>query len=331
MTAGALSKGRDAGRLRSLNPARDLAQVVALVEEAFAGEINPEGRKALKELKLVSRLGPLLWVLDRIDPEFHRYMQGFVWVEEGRVVGNVTVSCLDPYARRWQISNVAVEPAYRRRGIARRLMEAALDLARREGGEWALLRVRTDNAPALHLYQSLGFRQMATVAELQLPQVGEVTPLSLPHFALRPRSYGEWRKEYELATEAIPRELQWFYPLREERFFVPPDERLTRWLGDLLLGRRTYRLAVEKEGRFIATLTVKADPRREHTLDLMVHPSYRGRLERMLVSQALNILKGHPPGRVFISHPTAHREAIEALKEYGFSELRVLALMRLKL
>lgn len=75
---------------------------------------------------------------------------------EGRVVG---------YLCRWrmdgeiQILNIAVASTARCRGIARGLMESVLAEARRPG-ESVTLEVAHDNAPALSLYESLGFSRI---------------------------------------------------------------------------------------------------------------------------------------------------------------------------
>ena len=59
------------------------------------------------------------------------------------------------------ISNVAVLPEFRRRGLARRLLENVLERADAEGASDATLEVRRSNRPALTLYESLGFRTTA--------------------------------------------------------------------------------------------------------------------------------------------------------------------------
>ena len=59
------------------------------------------------------------------------------------------------------IQNVAVLPEFRRRGLARRLLEAVLDRAAGEGAVEATLEVRRSNQPALALYEGLGFRTAA--------------------------------------------------------------------------------------------------------------------------------------------------------------------------
>ena len=56
------------------------------------------------------------------------------------------------------LCNLAVEKAHRRRGLGRKLMNAAIDRCRAEGCAFLSLEVRVSNAPAIRLYESLGFR-----------------------------------------------------------------------------------------------------------------------------------------------------------------------------
>ncbi len=63
------------------------------------------------------------------------------------------------FIRRGHIISLAVLPEYRRRGIATRLMEAALRSLRDEyGAREVYLEVRVSNTPAINLYKKLGFR-----------------------------------------------------------------------------------------------------------------------------------------------------------------------------
>ena len=51
-------------------------------------------------------------------PGSTRYLTGFVWVEDGQVVGNVTLTQTPYVSNSWIISNVAIAQPYRGRGIA---------------------------------------------------------------------------------------------------------------------------------------------------------------------------------------------------------------------
>ena len=60
------------------------------------------------------------------------------------------------YAEVWHLMNVAVAPEARRQGIARALMDELL--GRLPAKAQITLEVRRSNAPALAMYESLGFR-----------------------------------------------------------------------------------------------------------------------------------------------------------------------------
>ena len=302
------------------------------MEGAFGGHLTRQGKEALRELKIMSHFGPFLWLLDRISPEFHETFRGFVWVEEGHIIGNINVGRLGPYSPRWLISNVAVRPDYQGQGIAHHLVQAAINLIKEHGGEWTILQVHTDNVSACKLYQHLGFEQITAVTELRLERVRPVALTSTEDCVLRRRSYSEWRKEYELALAATSREAQWLNPVRAHQFMVGLDQRLSRWLSNLIARRREHRLVVEESDRFVAALTVQTSRwRGGPSLELMVHPDHRGQLEETLITKALSILGSYPDRGVSVSHPAEHQEAIKALKLRGFVEKRTLAQMRLAL
>ncbi len=62
------------------------------------------------------------------------------------------------------VHDLAVLPAHRRRGVARALLAAVEEAARREGAAKVTLEVRPDNAPAQALYRACGFTFQARAA-----------------------------------------------------------------------------------------------------------------------------------------------------------------------
>ena len=158
---GVLVRGHETERehgLRPLDILRDLSGISQLVGSVFADDITREGAQIQRDLFLLALASPFLWALGRISAEIRDAFDGFVWVEDGRIVGNVTLTRDDPARRVWSITNVAVHPTYRRRGIARTLMAAALDAVRQRGGGPVMLEVRADNVAAYRLYDGIGFR-----------------------------------------------------------------------------------------------------------------------------------------------------------------------------
>jgi ribosomal protein S18 acetylase RimI-like enzyme len=138
---------------------RDLAAVADLIESCFAPTLDAAGRSAIQEMRLMSRMGPLVWALARVTRAIPP-VRGFVWYEAGRLVGNVSLTPAG-YGRGWVIANVAVYPAFRRHGIAREMMRAAMERVARRGA-FATLQVDADNRPARALYDRLGFREQRT-------------------------------------------------------------------------------------------------------------------------------------------------------------------------
>ncbi|MBA3534801.1 MAG: GNAT family N-acetyltransferase, partial [Ardenticatenales bacterium] len=124
---------RDAGteskpsELRPMDATRDFAEVARVIEIAFAEELSPGSHIIMRDLHFMSTISPLLSLLGRAIPSLRDYFSGYVWESDGRVVANTTVSRADNRGTQWIISNVAVLPAYRRQGIARAMMEAAIE------------------------------------------------------------------------------------------------------------------------------------------------------------------------------------------------------------
>lgn len=88
-----------------------------------------------------------------------RWQRAWVLREAGEVVGCVSLAGapLRTAAHRCQLG-MGLEEAWRGRGLGRALMAAALDFARAEPGlDFVDLQTFGSNAPAIALYESLGF------------------------------------------------------------------------------------------------------------------------------------------------------------------------------
>jgi GNAT superfamily N-acetyltransferase len=98
------------------------------------------------------------WLAARL--ESGEYLS-WVAVAENRIVAGLGLWLMDwpphligPGARRGNILNVYTQPDFRRRGIARALMETALDWCRVNGIRAVILHASDDGRP---LYESMGF------------------------------------------------------------------------------------------------------------------------------------------------------------------------------
>lgn len=326
---------QDGGRLRPLEPTRDLGAVAELIAHAFAGDMDERGRAALRELRWMSRLSPLVWWWSQVDPSFQDAFNGFVWEElspQGRgrqIVGNVNLNRSPGSRQRCIICNVVVREEYRNQGIGRRLTEAAIAEAEALGAEGVVLQVHQDNLPALHLYTDLGFREVAGETDLRLGAVKPAAFLDAPGYRLRAWQPADGQAAYQLAKRVTPQVLQWFRPVKAEDYWADWLSRLIQRLAGLVTGRRVYHLAALKEEQLVAVMTVTAAFRQgDHRLAMLVHPDHAGRVEAALVSRALHMLCAIPPRPVRITVDKEHAGALRVLRDHGFQEQRTLLTLR---
>jgi ribosomal-protein-alanine N-acetyltransferase len=126
----------DSFTIRSLGYS-DLPQVIAIERRAFTTPWS----LAMFVLELSKPSGVCLAAVDEHD----------------KLMGYLICARYDTV---WHLMNIAVDPALRRRGIARGLLEQMIERAGRDR-EYTL-EVRTSNAPAIALYEMFGFRSAGT-------------------------------------------------------------------------------------------------------------------------------------------------------------------------
>ncbi len=83
------------------------------------------------------------------------YYRCFVAEEGGQVCG---YCCLILLFEDGEVANIAVDSAFRGRGVAKALMEKMHEAAKAGGATRCLLEVRRSNAPAIALYEKFGYR-----------------------------------------------------------------------------------------------------------------------------------------------------------------------------
>ena len=339
VTAATEATQRAQGNLRRMDPVQDLGTIADLIARAFADDIDERGQAALREMRWMARLSPLVWWLAQADPSFQDTFNGFVWEEpsekgraarrSARIVGNVSLNRAPGSRQRWILCNVMVKEEYRGRGIARKLMEAAIAEAQDLGAAGVVLQVYRDNPTALRLYTSMGFQQASGETDLRLESVTPVDLLEAPDYRLRPWKPADGQAVFELARQARPVTQQWIRPLRADQYHPDWLLRLGQRILDMVAGRRVYRLTALEGDCVAATLAVTAAFRRgDHHLSLLVHPSHVGRIESALISRGLYMLAAIPPRPVRITVDMDHEAVLNVLRSYGFKEQRTLLTLR---
>lgn len=98
------------------------------------------------------------WSIPMLEPELSNPLSlWLVMVEQEQVIGYVGSQAVLDAA---DMMNIAVHPAYRRQGIAERLVEELVAQLKQKGIYSLALEVRASNAPAISLYEKLEFKQV---------------------------------------------------------------------------------------------------------------------------------------------------------------------------
>lgn len=327
MVVSTLRKGRVRTGVRPFDPYRDLGAVAELIGIAFGDGLDPAGQAALADMRRVARWGALLGWLYPYEWSGLGSTSGFVWVEDGGVVGNVSMRRSTEWGG-FLVGNVAVLPDWRGRGIAGALMEAALDEIVSQGGRWAGLEVEVDNQVARRLYEGEGFQELGRVLHMLRPAGLPWNGMSPHHPSLRHGRGRDSSALIDLLRAVVPENLR---PLLELRLrdYQPNWERA---LDQFLEGRREMWWVVEDSGAICAAARVLRERGRyPHRLEVLVSPEHTGRFESVLLQQAVASLRGAPKKAVEILLPNATESLVAELQAAGFKELRVLVQMRLDL
>jgi ribosomal-protein-alanine N-acetyltransferase len=94
------------------------------------------------------------WSKKSITESFLHGTRFFIYKEQGKTVGYMGISCI---LDEGYITNIAVLPKRRRKGIASALLEFCLEYAKEKELSFVSLEVRKSNLAAIKLYEKFGF------------------------------------------------------------------------------------------------------------------------------------------------------------------------------
>jgi GNAT superfamily N-acetyltransferase len=319
------SQSRPQNGPRPLNLARDIRPVLELLDLVFGPTLDAEGRRILNDnLSLSNQPAFML----RLSQAATGLAPGFVWEENGRIVGNVSLLAGKQNGR-YLVANVAVHPAFRRRGIARVLMEEVIEHIQAQDGRKIMLQVQSDNKSAIQLYESLGFETLGSQTIWDLTSAREVIPFAAaPAPFIRSLHGNEWRAALALDHACVHPELHWPEPLPFDAYRTG----LWRQITNFINGRQVEIWATaDNNNKLIGLATIETEWGRPHELTLRVSPPWHGQLEEHLLAKLLRRLGYLRRTNAQIEHPADDKLTNKLLLQAGFRARRTLTVMKLTL
>lgn len=320
--------------VRPVNLRSDLRPLADLIETVFADSMDSSGRSAIREMRYLSHLGYGLRLIARLNELALGISMGFVFVERGQLVGNVSVYPANypkDLGPTWILANVGVHPDYQSRGIAHQLMDASLAMIRRRGAARVILQVSRGNSPALALYERHGFSyERAWQVWRRSAFIRSPAPGAPAFHITRPRR-SEWAAEFRLAQAARPNSrggLGWLKPLHRSAFHTP----LWQQTLNLMSLSSIDKLIIRDEAKdaILASCWLESSVGAGHVrARLFADPQ----IESQPFASALidNLLARFAHSTIIFEHPADDRDVNDLLKSRQFKVKRDLWHMRLEL
>ena len=195
--------------LRPLNILRDLPAVADLIETCFSSTMDNDGKRYVQDMRRAGSDNSFTRWANRAADTTSLPLSGYVWEENGRVVGNAS---LIPFRHNKQriylIANIATHPDHRRKGIARALTERAMQHAHEKKVNNIWLHVREDNPGAIDLYTKLGFIERARRTSWQAGTDSHAPTLQTD-IVITSRQPNDWQTQLGWLSRLYPNLLSW--------------------------------------------------------------------------------------------------------------------------
>ncbi|PWU03547.1 MAG: hypothetical protein C5B53_00300 [Candidatus Melainabacteria bacterium] len=198
--------------------------------------------------------------------------------EDGVILALISVSSIGKARASWRIEHLVVHPHHRGRGIAQELLRYVFALFGSQGVSHFVIEVSGQNAAALSLLGSCGFRRSARSVHYRFG--GEASsqkpPAEAPPFRLALPS--DRQALYQLHQDALPPDLRLIYEYLPEDFAVSdlPVESGDKFFKRLVRRKLWYWVLEDKERRVItAAIQVRAHRESDYHLEFAIHPGWQ--------------------------------------------------------
>ncbi len=321
--------------MRALNIFRDLPAVADLIELCFASTMDNDGQRYVADMRRASRDDGFLRWATHMTETASLPLTGFVWEQDGRIVGNASlIPFRDQGKRIYLVANIAVHPDHRRHGIARALTQRAVEHARSKKTTALWLHVRDDNPGAIHLYEELGFQEIARRTtwiskpdsffnQNLAPSQGD------PSIQIVPRHPRFWLTQQDWLRRIHPNALNWYHSFDINS--LRPG--LMNWMYLLFVDMNIKQWAAVRGDNLLATLAWTQSTGRSESLFAAAGLALSGAGGKVEApSEALMRLLTHArrtlpsQSRLTLEYPAG--EMVEAFTAAGFKEHRTLLWMR---
>lgn len=306
---------------------RDFEGIKQIFELAFTEEYQRREVDIVRKIEKIESIYPLVRLLSLFPNPYQHVFTVHVAEVEDRIAAMAQMSPRNDQQTRWHVDNIAVHPDFRGKGLAQQLLNDVFAYYSERGALRFTLEVDVENAPAIRLYEKLGFRRFSTLYyhKMSPKQLGKYRDLEsvTVHPGLRERRPSDTEAVWELYQQSIPPYIRVVEDRSPEDFAISPVQQGTEWLKKSLKRSQAIHWVVEDSHRqcLAAAVDIYAQLRElPHVIQLTIHPAY-GDMAEPLLKFALNQLAQVSINPVLIGSYEIHRAKQDAIKALGFKKL----------
>lgn len=307
---------------------KDFEGIKKIFEVSFTEEYARREVDIVRRIEKIESMYPFVKLLSWFpNPYQHVFTVHVSENEKGEIAGMAQMSPRNHQQNRWHVDNIAVHPDFRGQGVARSLLNDVFQYYNDKGAMRFTLEVDTQNAPAIKLYEKLGFRRYSTLyyyklSAKRLAQFKELDSISHPE-GLRERVSGDTEGIWELYQATIPPYIRVVEDRNPSDFSLGPMQQGTEWLKKSLKRSQAIHWVLYDEQRksVAANMDIYAQLRNlPHVIQLTLNPGYGDKAEPLL-RFALHQLSQVNLNPVLIGAYESQRAKLDAFKQLGFKKL----------
>jgi ribosomal protein S18 acetylase RimI-like enzyme len=316
-------------RIREIKLPEDFDLMQEIITNSFHYPENPDWNIADDELEgfvdtvnSLKKIWPIMNIAGLFSKTIKHLLMGYIAEVDGIPAG-IFMCQRRGSTDKWYVSTVGVLPEFRRRGIARKLVESGIALIKELDGEIALLDVISGNLPAYSLYVDVGFEHYTGLQEYKHKDIEHSQIPEIPKgFELVKLNRYDWKTRFNLMDTITPDKIKEYEPVEVGRFKQPVIMRIVNPLIKFAQGQENIDQVIMYDGKIMGRMhmSLRKKSGGRHNLTLYMDKEYP-KLAEFCVAYMLGKIAEMEDGKTLTTAVEQWQPHVsEAFTKFGFEE-----------
>lgn len=316
-------------QIREIKLPEDFDLMQEIITKSFHYPENPDWNIEEDELEgfvdtinSLKKIWPIMNFVGLFSKTIKHLLMGYIAEVDGNPAG-LFMCQRRGSTDKWYIATVGVLPEFRRKGIARKLVESGVALIKGLDGEIALLDVISGNLPAYSLYVDVGFEHYTGSKEYDCKNIEHSeTPEFPKDFELVKLDRFDWKTRVELMETITPDKIKEYEPVEVGRFKQPAIMRIVLPLLNFAQGNKNIDQVIMYDGKIMGRMYMGLRKKSGGRHNLMLHLDKEyPKLAEFCVAYMLGKIAEMDDGKALVTSVEQWQpHVVEAFTKFGFEE-----------